>query len=309
MTEHRPVVIVVGDAGMDVLAKHDAPITPGDDRRASVHIELGGAAANTSAWLAQVGAAPILVGRVGDDPTGRQVRAELTDAGVRCELAIDPDAHTCCVVVLVDEFGQRSMLPDRGASARLRPEDLTPALLREARHLHLSGYVLLDERSVATGVAMLRAARAAGLSTSVDPQSAALLTDRAAFLDAVRGIDLLLPNTVELAALTGSTDPASANELLDVVGAVAVTSGDVGADWLDRTGRYTAPALAVECVDSTGAGDAFDAALLAAWLTGADPLDALRAGARAGAAVVGRLGAHPHRVSPRSPGDPGSPAP
>lgn len=293
MTEDRPVVIVVGDAGLDVLAKHDAPIAPGDDRSASVRIELGGAAANTAAWLAHAGAAPVLVGRVGDDPAGRQVRAELTEAGVRCALAVDSGAHTCCVVVLVDEFGQRSMLPDRGASARLRPHDLTPDLLREARHLHLSGYVLLDERSAATGVAMLRAARAAGLSTSVDPQSAALLTDRTAFLAAVRGIDLLLPNTAELATLTGSTDPASASDLLDVVGAVAVTSGDTGADWVDRSGHYTVPALAADCVDSTGAGDAFDAALLAAVLTGADPLDALRAGARAGATVVGRLGAHP----------------
>lgn len=298
MADDRPVVIVVGDAGVDVLAKHDAPIAPGDDRSASVRIELGGAAANTAAWLAHVGAAPVLVGRVGDDPTGRQVRAELTGAGVRCALAVDQDAHTCCVVVLVDGLGQRSMLPDRGASARLRPEDLTPELLGEARHLHLSGYVLLDERSAATGVAMLRAARAAGLSTSVDPQSAALLTDRAAFLDAVRGIDLLLPNGAELAALTGSTDPESARSLLDVVGAVAVTSGDAGADWLDRTGRYTVPAVAADCVDSTGAGDAFDAALLASWLNGANQLDALRAGTAAGATVVGRLGAHPASGQP-----------
>jgi sugar/nucleoside kinase (ribokinase family) len=294
----RPLVIVVGDAGLDVLAKHDAPITPGDDRRASVRIELGGAAANTAAWLAHAGAAAVLVGRVGADPAGRQVRAELTGAGVRCALAVDPDAHTCCVVVLVDGLGQRSMLPDRGASAHLRPGDLPPDLLAKARHLHLSGYVLLDERSAAAGVAMLRAAQAAGLSTSVDPQSAALLTDHAAFLDAVRGVDLLLPNTAELAALTGSADPESARALLDVVGAVAVTSGDIGADWLDRTGRYTVPALAAECVDSTGAGDAFDAALLAAWLTGSGPLDALRAGTAAGARVVGRLGAHPEPGQP-----------
>jgi sugar/nucleoside kinase (ribokinase family) len=294
----RPVVIVVGDAGVDVLAKHDAPIAPGDDRSASVRIELGGAAANTAAWLAHSGAEPVLVGRVGDDPTGRQVRAELTEAGVRCALSVDPDAHTCCVVVLVDGLGQRSMLPDRGASARLRPTDLPSDLLAEAAHLHLSGYVLLDERSAATGVAMLRAARAAGLSTSVDPQSAALLTDRDAFLAAVHGVDLLLPNTSELAALTGSTDPDSAATLLDVVGAVAVTSGDAGADWLDRTGRHTVAAPAADCVDSTGAGDAFDAALLAAWLSGSGPQAALRAGVAAGATVVGQLGAHPSSGQP-----------
>ncbi len=289
----RPTVIVVGDAGVDVLAKHDAPITPGDDRTASVRIELGGAAANTAAWLAHCGAAPVLVGRVGDDPTGRQVLAELTSAGVRCALTVDPRAHTCCVVVLVDGLGQRSMLPDRGAGARLRPEDLPAQLLTQARHLHLSGYVLLDERSRPAGVAMLAAARAAGLSTSVDPQSAALLIDRAGFLAALAGVDLLLPNTAELAALTGCADPESAHELLSVVGAVAVTRGESGADWIDRTGHYTAPTPAAECVDSTGAGDAFDAALLAAWLSGADQDTALRAGTAAGARVVSRLGARP----------------
>jgi sugar/nucleoside kinase (ribokinase family) len=289
----RPVVIVVGDAGVDVLAKHDAPIIPGDDRTASVRIELGGAAANTAAWLAHRDTAPVLVGRVGDDPTGRQVRAELISAGVRCALTVDPDAHTCCVVVLVDGNGQRSMLPDRGAGARLRAEDLPPDLLAQARHLHLSGYVLLDERSRPAGVAMLAAARAAGLTTSVDPQSAALLTDRAGFLAAVTGIDLLLPNSAELAALTGSAEPVSAHALLDVVGAVAVTRGELGADWIDATGHHVVSAVPAECLDTTGAGDAFDAALLAAWLTGADAPTALRAGTAAGAAVVGRIGAHP----------------
>ncbi|HEX3778171.1 MAG TPA: PfkB family carbohydrate kinase, partial [Pseudonocardiaceae bacterium] len=224
----------------------------------------------------------------------RQVLAELTSAGVRCALTVDPAAHTCCVVVLVDGLGQRSMLPDRGAGARLRGADLPEELLAGARHLHLSGYVLLDERSRSAGVAMLAAARAAGLSTSVDPQSAALLTDRAGFLADVTGVDLLLPNTAELAALTGSADPVSARALLEVVGAVAVTRGELGADWIDGTGHYTVPAVRADCVDSTGAGDAFDAALLAAWLRGADPSAALRAGTSAGARVVGRLGAHPN---------------
>ena len=77
-----------------------------------------------------------------------------------------------------------------------------------------------------------------------------------------------------------------------------MTSGDAGADWLDRTGRHTVPRLAADCVDSTGAGDAFDAALLATWLSGASPLDALRAGTAAGATVVGRLGAHPESGQP-----------
>jgi sugar/nucleoside kinase (ribokinase family) len=284
------MIIVVGDAGLDVLVKHDGPVVPGGDRKADVRTALGGAGANTAAWLAALGAVPALVGRVGDDPAGRQITADLTAAGVRCVLTVDPDGHTCCVAVLVDQHGQRTMLSDRGAGARLRPGDLPPALLADAAHLHLSGYVLLDESSREAGTAMLAAAHAAGLTTSVDPQAAAPVEG---FLDLVRGVDLLLPNTDELAALTGSADPASAAGLLDRVGAVAVTLGAGGAAWVDRTGTLTAPADTVECVDSTGAGDAFDAALLVAWLAGRSPAAALRAGVTGGTAAVRHLGAQP----------------
>lgn len=284
-------VVVVGDAGLDVVARHRGPIVHGGDSRASVTIGPGGAGANTAAWLAACGASPTLVARVGADAAGRQVRAELTAAGVRCAFAVDPERATCCVVVLVDGTGQRSMLPDRGANARFSPEDLDPGLLAGARHLHLSGYVLLDATSRPAGLAVLAAARRAGLTTSVDPQSAALVHD--GFLDDVRGVDLLLPNAEELAALTGSTAPPAASALLGAVGAVALTSGAGGASWVDRDGVVSVPALPVGCVDSTGAGDAFDAGLLAAWLAGASRRDALLGGVRAAARAVSAAGAQP----------------
>ncbi|HEX4726007.1 MAG TPA: carbohydrate kinase family protein [Pseudonocardiaceae bacterium] len=299
-------VLVVGDAGIDVMAKYDDPIVTGGDRRAGIRTTLGGAGANTAAWLAYLGAPTVLVARVGDDPAGRQVGGELAAAGVRCAFTVDPDAGTCCVVVLVDEHGQRTMLADRGAGTRITATDLPVALLAEARHLHLSGYVLLDESSQQAGIAMLTAARAAGLSTSVDPQAATLLTDPAAFRAAITGVDLLLPNTAELAALTGSADQASAADLLSVVGAVALTRGAAGACWIDGDGIVTVPADPVDCVDSTGAGDAFDAATVIAWLAGHDPATVLRAGVAAGTDAVIRIGAQPS-VSRRSPGVPGSP--
>jgi sugar/nucleoside kinase (ribokinase family) len=286
------VIVVVGDAGLDVLARPGGPIAAGSDTRADVRTTLGGAGANTSAWLARLGAAPTLVGRVGDDPAGRQVEAELTAAGVRCALTVDPREHTCCVVVLV-EGGQRTMLSDRGAGRRLVPTDLPS--LTGARHLHVSGYVLLDESSRAAGTAMLAAARAAGLTTSVDPQAGAPLTD----IGLVRGVDLLLPNTAELAALTGSADPDSARALLGDVGAVVVTRGAAGASWIDGDGVVDVPADQVECVDSTGAGDAFNAGLLAARLTGATPVTALQAGVAAGTSAVREVGAQPGVVSRR----------
>lgn len=295
-----PKVVVVGDVGLDVVARHQGPIAYGGDARASVHITGGGAGANTALWLRSAGADPVLLARVGDDGAGRLTGEELLGAGVRCAFAVDPEASTCCVVVLVDRDGQRSMLPDRGANARFSPADVHQAVadgvLDRARHLHLSGYVLLDRSSRAGGLAALAAAREAGLSTSVDPQSAPLITDPQAFLNDVRGVDLLLPNTPELHALTGSERPESARELLDTVGAVAVTRGALGATWMDSNGLVSEPAAPARCVDSTGAGDAFDAGVIAAWLDGATPAEVRKAGVLFGARAVQLVGAQP--VSP-----------
>ena len=184
--------------------------------------------------------------------------------------------------------GDRTLLSDRGAAALLAPDDLPDVAGFD--HLHLSGYVLLDASSRAAGRAALAAARAAGISTSVDPQVAPALAApgrAAAFLDDVRGVDLLLPNTDELRALGGAA------AVLRHVGAVAVSAGADGAGWADPTGGWHAVAPPVTVVDATGAGDAFDAGVLVARLSGASPAEALAAGCSAGAAAVGRLGARP----------------
>jgi len=286
-------VVVVGDAALDVIARHDKPLPHGGDARAKIRFTGGGSGANTALWLRHLGAETTLLARIGDDPGGRLIRAELEAAGVRCAFAVDPEAPTCCVVVMVDGSGQRSMLADRGANQRFAPEDVTAEALAGAGHLHLSGYVLLDPPSRAAGLAALAAAKEAGLTTSVDPQAAAHITDPAAFLDDVRGVDLLMPNTEELVALTGSADPVSAKELLGAVGAVVVTAGLDGASWVDADGVTSVPAVEADCIDSTGAGDAFDAGVLTGWLAGESTVDVLRHGTRLGALAVGKVGPQP----------------
>ena len=172
--------------------------------------------------------------------------------------------------------GDRTLLSDRGAAAALSPADLPS--LAGVRHVHVSGYVLLDPSSRAAGLAAIAAARDAGATVSVDPQVAPALD--ATFLQLVRGVDLLLPNAAELAALGG------VDAVLGAVRAVAWTDGAAGATWADAHGRWSAPAPPVEVVDATGAGDAFDAGLLAARLAGAGPAEALAAGCGAGAGGV-----------------------
>ena len=215
--------------------------------------------------------------------------AELSAVGIDCRFAIDPELATCCVVVLVAPDGDRTMLADRGANSAFCVDDVDLPHRVGPGHLHLSGYVLLDDRSRPAGLAALEQAQQAGWTTSVDPQAAVHVASvgAATFLAWVNGVDLLLPNDSELAAL-GGLDPAMA-----AARAVVVTHGRHGASWYSGSARVNVPAPQTCETDSTGAGDAFNAGLLAAWLAGAEPLSALQAGVTAGTAAAARIGARP----------------
>lgn len=278
-------VTVVGDVGLDIRCELRVPLASGDDTPARITAHPGGAGGNTAAHLAALHWPVRLVARVGDDEAGRTAAADLTAQGVTCRFAVDPLLPTGRVIVLVDANGDRTMVSDRGANAALHPDDVV--LDAGPGHLHLSGYVLLDDGSRDAGRAALDRARQAGWSTSVDPQTSAGLAavGAATFLDWVRGVDLLLPNDAELAALG---EPAA---VLAAVGAVAVTHGPGGASWLAQGRRVSVPADRLDGSDSTGAGDAFDAGFLAAWLPGAVPAEALAAGVRAGTEVAATVGA------------------
>ncbi len=290
-------VVVLGDLMVDVLAVMSAPLARGSDTPARVSTHGGGAAANVAAWLASDGVPTTYVGCVGDDALGRSALTTLAGQGVSVRAAVSPDRPTGTCVVLVEPGGERSMLPDPGANAALRPEDVPREVFRPGSHLHLSGYTLLREGSRAAGLRALAMARAAGMTVSVDPSSAALLQAVTAegFLGWTRGANLLLPNGDEATALTGRADPVeAAGALSSSYGEVVVTLGAEGALWQGGFISARGPAeRGLDVVDSTGAGDAFVAGFLATWLLHPEPESALAAGNRLAARAVRRLGARP----------------
>ncbi|SFP51126.1 Sugar or nucleoside kinase, ribokinase family [Geodermatophilus dictyosporus] len=285
-------MVVVGDVATDVVAVLAGEPAPGSDRPATIRTRGGGAGANVAAHLAALGVPVLLAGCVGDDAAGTAQAGELAAAGVRTALRRVAGAATGTIVSLVEPGGQRSMLADRGANLDLRAGDV-PAP-PPGGHLHLSGYTLLDERPRAAGLAALAAARGAGCTVSVDPAStgplAASGVDR--WLADTAGADLLLPNADEARLLTGCADAAAAaRALAGRHAAVAVTLGADGALWAAGGTLVHRPAHPAEVVDTTGAGDAFTAGLLAVWLAGGEPAAALDGGLARAAAVVGRPGA------------------
>src|SRR2546430_609431 len=140
-------ILVVGDVMTDVLAVHGPAPAVGTDTPARIDLTGGGSAANTAAWLADLGMPVTLVSVVGTDAAGSDRLDELRAAGVDCAIRRTRDAPTGTVVVL-SRAGERSMLTDRGANSCLSTVDIDTALAEapEAVHLPLSRDVLLDEQ-------------------------------------------------------------------------------------------------------------------------------------------------------------------
>jgi sugar/nucleoside kinase (ribokinase family) len=125
-------VVVVGDLAVDVLVAPSVALVADADVPARITTAGGGAGATTAAWLADRGVDVTLVARAGDDAAVQEIRA----AGVRDAVAVELDASTATVVVLLGPHGERTMLSARGAAGRLAPADLPS--LRGVDHPHLS---------------------------------------------------------------------------------------------------------------------------------------------------------------------------
>ena len=283
-------VVCVGDLMVDVVARLPGPLAFGSDTPAPIGIFGGGAAANVAAWLVADGVSATFFGRIGDDSLGLRAVEQLTAAGVEPLVTIDPVRPTGTCIVLVNEHGERTMVPCAGANEAPSDAALLPA---QADWLYLSGYALMNTGSRPFGRAVLEVARRRGWSLAVDAASSAPLAEVGGetFLEWLGSDVLLFANTDEAAVLTGETDAAAAAQLLGKrCGAAVVKRGVAGAVWSDGNDVQSVPAVPTSVLDSTGAGDAFAAGFLAC----ADEVtDALGNAARLAARAVSRMGARP----------------
>jgi ribokinase len=290
-------VVCLGDVMIDIVAALPGPLALGSDTHAPIKYVPGGSAGNTAAWLAATGTPVTLIGRVGADAMGAQARANLAADGVTDRLVTDPDRPTGTCIVLVEASGERTMIPDPGANAGLSATDLDPGDFASENHLHVSGYALLGSARPAAISALARA-RGTAMTISVDAASAAPLADAGAaeFLDWIGGGLLLFANAAEATVLTGADDPSISVRLLaGAVGQAVVKDGAQGAYWRAAGDVVFAPAQSIEVVDTTGAGDAFAAAFLAAISTGDGPREALAAAHALAAQACQQIGGRPPR--------------
>lgn len=233
----------------------------------------GGAPANVATGLARLGARVAFRGVLGDDPFGRLLVRRLEAEGVLCRFRLVADAPTGLWFVALDARGERTFFSPNArfsADKRISPDDVDPALLARARWLHVgtSAHVLPGGGEALR--AAVAAARAAGARVSFDPNVRAHLWGDLADLralcdDVVLSCALVKLADDEIGPCLGERDPERALDRLVACGAelACVTLGAEGAVARRGADLFRIPGERVEAIDTTGAGDAFVAALLA----------------------------------------------
>lgn len=306
MTSHD--LLVLGELNPDVIVTDPDPRPVfGQVERYVRGIELviGSSSAIVACGAARLGLRVGFVGVVGDDLFGRLMVSQLADAGVDVSgCVVDPQQRTGAAVLLSSP-DDRATLTFPGAIGALRAEDVPPELVRSCRHLHVSSYFL--QHALRPGLPqMFRAAAEAGATTSLDSNWDPAQEWDGGLRDLLPAVDVFLPNQQEARRITGADDDETAASILLALagdGAARVRPPHIvikrGADGaLLRTDeiRVAVPALPVAVVDTTGAGDSFDAGFLYGWIR-ERPLDeCVRLGVVCGshsATAVGGTAAQP----------------
>lgn len=293
----RPRVLVAGDANLDLVLTGDVVPAFGQHEQllAEARLTLGSSAGITAAGLARLDVTAGLVAAVGDDAFGALVADELTGHEVDATALLVRDGASTGLSVVLADGDDRAILTLTGAMATLTAEDVWRAAdTWRPDHVHVASYFLLPE--LAAGLPeLLGHLRATGITTSLDTNADP--SRRWAGLDLVLPrLDVFLPNARELEGLARALDlpddlEGAARAIASRGPMVAVKDGAEGAVLVTADGSVTTrPAYPAAVVDTTGAGDSFDAAFLAAWLGGLPPAQALDWGCAAGALAVRGVG-------------------
>lgn len=294
--DQKKDIVVTGSLNMDFVVQVDRLPAPGETRLGSNFKMIPGGKganqANAAGRLAVAGKVH-MIGCVGDDPFALELRAGLSNAGVDVSSVIESSAQpTGIAMIWVEGSGQNSIIVAAGANSAL-----TPAIATASSHLFANAVCGLFqlETPLETVEAAMAAARASGAMTILDPAPAQLLP-----ASLIELADLMTPNETEASILLGHTPGRMAHEdapamARDVLGlgpkAVVLKLGEKGCYYYDgNTGVYS-PGFRVPAIDTTAAGDTFNAALAVALSEGRVIEDALRFANAAAALSVTRLGA------------------
>jgi sugar/nucleoside kinase (ribokinase family) len=290
-SERRVDVLVVGDLFLDlVMSGFESWPNPGEESFATeFHKEVGGGAAITACGLARLGFGTFVLGVVGKSD-GAWMVDELRSRDVDVSVIRVSDTEPTAFTVSVSTAQDRALFTYGGANREFAAalETLVGlAKKKGVRHVHLAHAV-----KPAQAETLFREIHEVGCSLSLDVGWHPNWLSDAQAIAALRLVDVFFPNEREAAVSTKETNPRRMLEAFQRMGLrqVALKLGSEGAGLLSNGEIIVQPSGPVEVVDTTGAGDCFDAGFLYAWLHGMEPRQCLRAAAACGEMSVRVMG-------------------
>jgi sugar/nucleoside kinase (ribokinase family) len=295
-------LLVVGEINPDLVISDPDPVPVfGEVERvvAAVVMTVGSSSAIVACGAARLGLRVAFFGVVGDDPFGRFTLDAMASRGIDVSACIVDPARPTGATVILTSGHDRAMLTAMGSIGAMDVDEVPPGLLARARHLHTGGFYL-QETSRERLPAFFAAARAAGLTTSFDTNWDPSEQWDGGVLATLRASDVFFPNDAEAMRIARVDDPEDAARALADAGAagrtdggplVVVKQGAAGAIAC-RAGQaiVRVPAMAVDPIDATGAGDSFNAGFLRAWLDREGLQESLEMAAACGALSTRRAG-------------------
>jgi ribokinase len=281
-------ILVIGSLNIDLVARCEhLPRSGQTVFGTEFFTAAGGKGANQAVAAARLGSRVAMAGCVGEDQFGRDLLAGLQRDGVLCNAVQTVERPTGTALITIDALGGNTIVVISGANSACDMA-LVDRVLDGAAE---PGILLLQhEIPEEANAHAIRRAHSAGWFIVLNPAPARPLTPALLPL-----IDVIAPNETEAAALTGSSDPREAAQhlLAQGVRAALITLGGEGALYCDAGGPWHCPALAVQAVDTTAAGDAYIGALATGLAEDRGVVDSLGFAAAAAALAVTRLGAQP----------------
>ncbi|GAG34537.1 unnamed protein product, partial [marine sediment metagenome] len=200
----RPLAIVLGDINRDLLVHVRSFPKPSRDNPADAAIwALGGSAFNAAAALVKLQIPTGVIGRVGKDNEGQAILREMSKMGIHTgAVQKDPERPTGICIIPITADGERTLIGARGANRALEPEGVLDAV-QGCRHLHVSGYALIEPKPRQAAREALQAARTVGATTSIDFSWHAAVAAPEAIREALADVTVALPSAPDLRMAMG----------------------------------------------------------------------------------------------------------
>jgi len=289
-----PDIISFGDAAVDFVTWLSGyPRRGGDIEISRIERQPGGSAANFSVAAARLGMSSGFVGKIGRDEAGQFLHDDLLREGVDITHMRKGAGPTGTVIALVEKNGRRTMLSFRGVNVTFAPHEIPRDYIADSRWLHVSGYSLTHRPQSDAALFAIKQAKKAGVRVSLDPSPHIHLAERAVVDKVLALADVLFPNGAEVRYLSGRRSLRDAGKSLLRKGAsiVATKLGREGCMVMTNEEELRVSSFKVKSVDTTGAGDAYDAGFVVAQLLGWNPERSGEFGNAVGALKTMRIGA------------------